>query len=144
MTVDRLVIHSCSRTHNNRGWYNQPVFQLKIESDVSEVGNRLRAALESSVWDSRIDDSGIVPHPVVVAAGYRSWSTLEKSSKLVNIGTDKQLISMTPCRAAKRSEGQGFVGIDDATVDIPWATSDACVGKSLLSVFELAIDKAGG
>jgi hypothetical protein len=116
MTGDRLVIHSCSRTYNNRGWCNQPVYRLPVQSDTSDIGSQLRAALDASVWDSRMDDSQLSPHPVAVEAGFTSWDDLEKNSRLVIIETDKRLISMTPCRAAKRNEGRGFVGLDQEKV----------------------------
>lgn len=144
MTADRLVIHSCSRTYNNCGWYNQPIYQLPVESDTTEIGNRLRAALDASAWDSRMDDSQLLPHPVVVAAGFKSWDTLEKNSRLVNIDTDKRSISMTPCRSAKRGEGQGFIGLDDDNVQIQWDSSDSEIGHSLLSAFERATGKNVG
>ena len=136
MTTGQLVIHSCSRTYNDRGWYNQPVYHLAVESDATDIGNRLRAALDASVWDSRTDDSQLSPHPAVVAAGFKSWDALQKNSRLVNIDTDKLSISMTPCRPAKRGEGRGFIALDDADVQVRWDSTDSEIGDALLSAFE--------
>jgi hypothetical protein len=143
MTNHRLVIHSCSRTYNNRGWYNQPVFPLAFPLDVAEIGARLRAALAASVWDSQTDDSDVTPHPVVLEAGYKSWDALEKHSRLVNVETDKQTISFTSNRPAQRGEGKGFLPLG-ATIDIPWSSSDPEVGNALLSAFERATGKNVG
>lgn len=138
LTDARLVIHSCSRTHNHRGWYNQPVFGVSADAEPAFIGNRLLAALNASVWDSRIDDSQLSPHPILVAAGCRSWNDLERLSKLVNVDSDRRSIRLIPCRAATRREGRGYSGIPEQAIAIPWESAESVIGSALLSAFAVA------
>jgi hypothetical protein len=139
LTDQTLVIHACSRTYNNRGWYNQPVFKVSPSSPPREIGERLRAALVASVWDSRKDDSQLQPHPVVREAGYETWKELEANSRHVITSTDQRTISLIPCRAAKR----GFAGLDDQTINIRWEASDDELGESVLAAFARSTSKSG-
>lgn len=133
-----MVIHSCSRTANDIGWYNQPVFSLAVGSIPAAIGERLKQALIASVWDSREDDSALTPHPVVIEAGCKSWEALERQSRLVTIETDKHTITLMPNRAAGRGEGRGFITIANEAVKIPWNEDDSSIGKIVLSAFAIA------
>ena len=141
MTDQRLVIHSCSRTYNNIGWYNQPVFGLDKQSTPAAVGEHLRSALNASIWDSRSDDAELTPHPVVVDAGYKSWDALERHSQLVNVDTDREIITLTPNRPAVSGEGRGFLPLDDEMIEIPWRAVDSEIGEAMLSAFCIATRK---
>lgn len=141
LTAERIVKHSSSRTYNNRGWYLQPVFGRSIGSDTNEIGSRLPAALEASVWDFRTDDSQLKPHPILVEAGFKSWNALERNSRLVAVSTDRRSIWMIPHRATKRGEGQGLIAMDKK-IEVPWASSDTEIGKALISAFDHAIGKS--
>jgi hypothetical protein len=143
MTDDAILIHSSSRTYNNRGWYNQPVFVLSAESEPATIGEHLRSAICSSVWDSRIDDSQQSPHPVVQNAGFDSWRSLENNSHLVLTNSDKKTISIVPTRRVTGREGQGFSGLDRQVIVLKWDCDDIELGCALQSAFKLSLPKRG-
>src|SRR5437868_15549693 len=85
LTKDRIVVHSMSRTRNNVGWYNQPVFVVPNQASNDLLGERLREALAASTWDSLDDDSTDKNHPILREAGAVTWRDLEEQSKFVCI-----------------------------------------------------------
>ncbi|MDA8745941.1 hypothetical protein N9N28_15040 [Rubripirellula amarantea] len=139
LTDDTIVIHSCSRTYNNRGWYNQPVFSFPADSEPSTIGGFLRSALNSSVWDSQTDDSQLSPHPVYHEAGFDSWRSLEENSHMVMTNSDKKTISIIPTRRVSKDEGRGFTGLDDQSLVVEWYCDDTELGCAVKSAFKLSL-----
>ncbi len=129
LTADRIVIYSMSRTRNNVGWYNQPVFVIPKEASNDLLGKRLRDALNASTWDSLEDDSQDKKHPIVCGAGARTWRQLEKSSRHACIDSDKHVVKVLPSRWATKAEGgRGFLGLLENQIEVEWDGPDAEFG----------------
>ena len=138
------MIHSMSRTFNNIGWYNQPVFGLAGDAPNGLVGERLREALEASTWDSQKDDSQDKKHPIFRETGTKNWRDLEETSRFVCIDTDRCLVKILPSRWATPAEGgRGFVHLPENTIEVAWTCPDAELGSALRRGFQASQSKTG-
>ena len=144
LTDDKIVLHSCSRTYNNRGWYNQPVFVCSADSEPATIGDFLRSALIGSVWDSRTDDSQLTPHPVYHEAGFDSWRSLERNSHMVMTNSDRKTISIVPTRRVSKGAGRGFSGLDEQSFVLEWDCDNTELGSAVRSAFKLSLANTCG
>jgi hypothetical protein len=129
---DRIVLHSMSRTSNNIGWYNQPVFAVPKDAPDRTVGECLRAALEASTWESQQDDSQYSTHPILREAGATTWPELEERSKFVIIETDRTLVKVLPTRRATKTEGgKGFIHMPELQIEVAWNSPASDLGLVL-------------
>lgn len=134
--ANRIVVYSMSRTYNNIGWYNQPVFGLEAEVKTNKLGESLRQVLNASTWYSRKDDSCEKHHPILREAGAKSWGDLENRGRFVTIDTDKLKVTITPFRPPTKAEGgKGFVGVPEKTIELEWKCRDFELADALLNGF---------
>jgi hypothetical protein len=122
----QLFIHPQTRTWNNIGWNSEPVTKIAASASRSMIGETVRRALLSSRSDARTADAVDGPeNPVLKAAGVTTWKTFNRGVSLVGITMENEQIAVYAYRAARRSEGKGFIVLDDGQVTLtPDCTDD--------------------
>ncbi len=142
LVKSRVVINSSSRTTNNIGWYNQPVFAVDIGESDARIGQLLRQALEASSWESAEDDSELKVHPILREADVPTWRKLGDQSKCVTISTDRQVVAIFPARWVSISKSRGYLGpSEEKQIRVNWNGTDSELGAGLRQAFEVSESK---
>jgi len=131
-------VHASSRTSSGVWVATLPATLVADNSDPDALGVAIRNSLaQQSILDAEQLNYGEFTKPVLAAAGLKSWSQVQRKSKLCEITRTGGVISVVPTRnGGAAGTDRGFHELEAQAISLPTSATPHELGAAVLSGFE--------
>ena len=141
-----LVVVACHLTDTGLWLAGLPAIQVSLDATATELSNIVREVLRASgttVPAPKRDDPPRRLKPVLQAVGAKSWSEIERNSRLCNVSQEKPgEIRVVPTRnGGGRGADKGFHDLDSLAFTIPADAFDEVLSAGVRRGLELSQSK---
>jgi hypothetical protein len=134
---DELIVHPQNRTWNNVGWNSEPVMTIAVGAPRESIGEAVRRALLSSRCDARTADPVELDNPILKIAGVTTWEEFNRGARYASVALENGQITVYRYRAARGSEGKGFIQLQDGHVTFSPDSSDGQLAAAVLDALQV-------